>query len=178
MTGGSAGKNTGLLSRRGEIRALQEQAAACRERSNAFNGELGTLRREIAALQAQSAGIEAERKTALEDQMRYQMEEKRLGAMLEELQADHNRSEDQQSSLVRQIELLEEQCRQEERKLDEAQSALSSFREELAAFLCVNRSALSHELSRMEAEGLIRFRKNEFTLLEAGRGRSAWSGTE
>lgn len=51
-------------------------------------------------------------------------------------------------------------------------------REELAAFLCVNRSALSHELSLMEAEGLIRFRKNEFTLLSAGKGRSAWSGTE
>lgn len=48
-------------------------------------------------------------------------------------------------------------------------------REELADFLCVNRSALSHELSRMEAEGLIRFRKNEFTLLSAGRRRSAWS---
>ena len=51
-------------------------------------------------------------------------------------------------------------------------------REELAAFLCVNRSALSHELSRMEAEGLIRFRKNEFTLLSAGRRRSTWSGVE
>ena len=51
-------------------------------------------------------------------------------------------------------------------------------REELAAFLCVNRSALSHELSRMEAEGLIRFRKNEFTLLSAGRGRSTWSTAE
>ena len=51
-------------------------------------------------------------------------------------------------------------------------------REELAAFLCVNRSALSHELSRMEAEGLIRFRKNEFTLLSAGRGRSTWSSLE
>lgn len=50
-------------------------------------------------------------------------------------------------------------------------------REELAAFLCVNRSALSHELSRMEAEGLIRFRKNEFTLLSAGRVRSTWSST-
>ena len=48
-------------------------------------------------------------------------------------------------------------------------------REELADFLCVNRSALSHELSRMEAEGLIRFRKNEFTLFSAGRRRSAWS---
>lgn len=51
-------------------------------------------------------------------------------------------------------------------------------REELAAFLCVNRSALSHELSRMEAEGLIRFRKNEFTLLSAGARRSAWSQAE
>ncbi|MCI9331449.1 MAG: Crp/Fnr family transcriptional regulator [Oscillibacter sp.] len=50
-------------------------------------------------------------------------------------------------------------------------------REELAAFLCVNRSALSHELSRMEAEGLIRFRKNEFTLLSAGKRRSTWSET-
>ena len=38
-------------------------------------------------------------------------------------------------------------------------------REEMASFLCVNRSALSHELSRMEAEGLIAFRKNVFTLL-------------
>ena len=39
-------------------------------------------------------------------------------------------------------------------------------REELASFLCVNRSALSHELSLMEQEGLIRFRKNVFTLLD------------
>ena len=38
-------------------------------------------------------------------------------------------------------------------------------REEMAAFLCVNRSALSHELSLMEQEGLIVFRKNVFTLL-------------
>ena len=37
-------------------------------------------------------------------------------------------------------------------------------REELAAFLCVNRSALSHELSRMQSEGLITFRKNYFCL--------------
>lgn len=51
-------------------------------------------------------------------------------------------------------------------------------REELASFLCVNRSALSHELSRMEREGLIRFRKNEFTLLSAGKGQSTWTSVE
>ena len=37
-------------------------------------------------------------------------------------------------------------------------------REEMASFLCVNRSAMCHELSLMQQEGLISFRKNEFTL--------------
>ena len=38
-------------------------------------------------------------------------------------------------------------------------------REEMASHLCVNRSALSHELSLMRQEGLIAFRKNRFTLV-------------
>lgn len=38
-------------------------------------------------------------------------------------------------------------------------------REEMAAYLCVNRSALSHELSLMRQEGWIDFSKNRFTLL-------------
>ena len=38
-------------------------------------------------------------------------------------------------------------------------------REELASFLCVNRSALSHELTLMRRDGLIRCRKSSFTLL-------------
>lgn len=38
-------------------------------------------------------------------------------------------------------------------------------REELADFLCVDRSALSHELSRMKKDGLIDYRKNYFHLL-------------
>lgn len=48
-------------------------------------------------------------------------------------------------------------------------------REEMADFLCVNRSKLSHELSLMEQEGLIRFRKNCFTLLTAGERLSTWT---
>lgn len=38
-------------------------------------------------------------------------------------------------------------------------------REEMANYLCVNRSALSHELSLMRSEGIISFRKNKFELL-------------
>lgn len=51
-------------------------------------------------------------------------------------------------------------------------------RAELADYLCVNRSALSHELSRMEQEGLILFRKNRFTLLEKGKERSTWASLQ
>ncbi|MBP5212772.1 MAG: winged helix-turn-helix domain-containing protein, partial [Pyramidobacter sp.] len=39
-------------------------------------------------------------------------------------------------------------------------------RQELADFLAVDRSALSAELSRMRADGLIDFRKNHFELLK------------
>lgn len=47
--------------------------------------------------------------------------------------------------------------------------AVSSFiipfnRDQLAQYLNVNRSALSHELSLMQQEGLISFKKNNFTL--------------
>jgi CRP-like cAMP-binding protein len=38
-------------------------------------------------------------------------------------------------------------------------------RQELADYLSVDRSALSNELSKMQTEGLLRFRKNEFELL-------------
>ena len=38
-------------------------------------------------------------------------------------------------------------------------------REELAAYLCVNRSALSHELSLMQKEGLLTFHKNTFSIV-------------
>lgn len=39
-------------------------------------------------------------------------------------------------------------------------------REELANYLCVERSALSHELARMKKDGLILYKKNSFTLLK------------
>lgn len=38
-------------------------------------------------------------------------------------------------------------------------------REAMANYLCLNRSVLSHQLQQMQAEGLIRFHKNEFHLL-------------
>ena len=39
-------------------------------------------------------------------------------------------------------------------------------RQQLADYLCVDRSALSHELSKLQKEGMIQFRKNHFKLLK------------
>ena len=39
-------------------------------------------------------------------------------------------------------------------------------REEMAKFLCVDRSALSRELSKMRDEGILKFRKNYFELIQ------------
>lgn len=44
-------------------------------------------------------------------------------------------------------------------------------REQMAAYLCVDRSALSHELMRMEADGLLTYKKNRFTLLSGGKSK-------
>ena len=38
-------------------------------------------------------------------------------------------------------------------------------REQLASYLCVNRSALSNELSKMRQDGIISFKGREFCLL-------------
>ncbi|MCL2045592.1 MAG: Crp/Fnr family transcriptional regulator [Oscillospiraceae bacterium] len=38
-------------------------------------------------------------------------------------------------------------------------------REEMALYLCVDRSAMSYELSKMRDEGIIRYKKNEFEIL-------------
>jgi len=43
-------------------------------------------------------------------------------------------------------------------------------RQELADYLCVERSALSHELSRMKKDGLIEYWKNSFRLISKFKG--------
>ncbi len=44
--------------------------------------------------------------------------------------------------------------------------AIPFDRNQLANYLCVNRSALSNELSNMQKEGILRYHKNRFELLE------------
>ena len=56
----------------------------------------------------------------------------------------------------------------EMKKRGSSQFSVNFSREELADFLFANRSAVSRELSLMQAEGLIKFNKNKFKILYLG----------
>lgn len=75
--------------------------------------------------------------------------------------------------LMRRLDILS--CRSTREKIlmylhEESQRAHASTfeipynRQELADFLCIERSALSRELSRMQAEGIIVFERNRFSI--------------
>jgi CRP-like cAMP-binding protein len=74
--------------------------------------------------------------------------------------------------LSRKIEILSRRTTREKlfAYFDTRRGAAKKFtlpfnREELAAYLCVDRSAMSNELGKMRDEGLIKFQKNKFELL-------------
>ncbi len=54
---------------------------------------------------------------------------------------------------------------QEAKKNNNSQFTIPFTRQQLADFLCVDRSAMSNELCKMRDEGLLQFDKNQFTLL-------------
>ncbi|MBQ9246048.1 Crp/Fnr family transcriptional regulator [bacterium] len=51
-------------------------------------------------------------------------------------------------------------------KNDEKVFSIPYSREEMAKFLCTDRSALSRELSRMQSDGILRYKKNFFEILK------------
>ncbi|QIB69737.1 Crp/Fnr family transcriptional regulator [Aminipila butyrica] len=59
------------------------------------------------------------------------------------------------------LSYLFEQTQQQERR----SFKIPFNRQELADYLCVDRSALSNELSKLREEGILEFNKNEFNLL-------------
>ena len=54
----------------------------------------------------------------------------------------------------------------EARRLGSSSFTIEFNRQQLADFLSVDRSAMSAELSRMQKDGLIKYHKDEFTLLQ------------
>ncbi|WP_412523920.1 Crp/Fnr family transcriptional regulator [Clostridium sp. JS66] len=54
-----------------------------------------------------------------------------------------------------------------QQKMNKADTFFIPFnREQLAEYLCVNRSALSHELSLMQKDGILETKRNKITIIK------------
>ena len=81
-------------------------------------------------------------------------------------------------ALSRKIDILSKRttreklwCFFDEQRGGDKRFTISFNREEMAHYLCVDRSAMSNELSRMRGEGLIAYNKSTFEILKRPAGR-------
>lgn len=88
MTGGSTNRNTGLLSRTGEISALRKEAETIKTRIDSFNTERKTLAEQLSSVEAKLGGIRGELATAQEDKIRLEGEQRRFEEQLATLKLD------------------------------------------------------------------------------------------
>ena len=139
LTGGSAARQTGLLSRQTEIRQLRDQAAQREGQLRQSEERYQSLNQQLAALDSQLLAIDSESKTASEDQIRYQGEEKRLRLSLEDLERSAGEAQQQRELLVKEREAAAQQLKSCQGGLE----LLAAQREQLTA----DRAALTEELA-------------------------------
>ncbi len=86
LTGGSLGKNSGLLSRTGDIEALKEQARKKGEEIDKKTAEYETALKNFASVEAEVLAVKSESVTATEDKIRVEGEIRRVSGLLDAAQ--------------------------------------------------------------------------------------------
>ena len=137
LTGGSSGKNAGLLTRTAEIETLRQQAAELGTQLEKTRGEKKTAEAELAALEASVSGVRGELKTVQEDRIRLEAEHRRLAEQAQALTADIDALEAEQTDCTRQLA---------------EQRALAEGAAQRAASLEQEAQAREDELSRLGAD--------------------------
>lgn len=81
LTGGSLTKNAGLLSRAGDIKALENRVRELTEKATALEAEHNAANEALNAVRADITAVKAEITTANEDKIRFSAELRRLGEL-------------------------------------------------------------------------------------------------
>ena len=144
LTGGSVGKNAGLLGRAAEIEKMKKQAAALEKDASAAAQDYKTAYEEASALDAQITGAKGELATANEDRVRLEGEHKRLSETLAaakqsildrtQLLADLNRRKAEQEQIEKQSQerqaIIGAQIEQLKENLEEHTGARDSLQQQ------------------------------------------------
>lgn len=156
MTGGSAAKNSGILSRANELKKLlkqqervEEDIKTCAQRLERANSDLAGIRYQLdmaledqAELKSQASSFEAEKRTTLASIAQ-------LEQLLQSLSGDSEAHRSAVDAAKRQIESFMQQQSQKERRLEEIKAGCAAIREEIAR---ISDSKLELEGKRTRAE--------------------------
>ena len=134
MTGGSTGKNTGVLSRANEIARLEQQLRELEEKEELARIDLDKVQRELRALTYQMGAAREELKAAEDGAAACRAEVSRLEAMFEAVKGEIDRLEGEKAGLGSRREELAERVRRLEAE---------------AALLTAKREGLRIELNQM-----------------------------
>ena len=85
LTGGSLAKNSGILSRAGEIKELSDKIVKLLEKSGMLTDNYNSAAAEVASLEAEILNARSEFTTATEDKIRVSGEIRRVGDLISEL---------------------------------------------------------------------------------------------
>ena len=85
LTGGSLAKNSGILSRAGEIKELNDKIVKLLEKSGMLTDNYNSAAAEVASLEAEILNARSEFTTATEDKIRVSGEIRRVGDLISEL---------------------------------------------------------------------------------------------
>lgn len=85
LTGGSLAKNSGILSRAGEIKELNDKIVKLLEKSGLLTDNYNSAAAEVASLEAEILNARSEYTTATEDKIRVSGEIRRVGDLISEL---------------------------------------------------------------------------------------------
>ncbi len=149
FTGGSPGRQTGVLSRKNEIEALEREAARLAEENAAAEHKAKTAAEEVLRLRAEWDALQAEERTVQEDIIRAEGEQKRLCEQRELLSAQR------------------EQCRENRKREAERVSAAEQTVQE------IEQARTASEQKRLELEESLRTLDQSQQELEKQRGEAA-----
>lgn len=156
MTGGSAAKNSGILSRANELKKLvrqyervKEDIKTCAQRLERANSDLAAVRYQLdmaledqAELKSEASSFEAEKRTTLTSISQ-------LEALLQSLSGDSEAHKSAVDAARRQIDSFKNQQTQKEQRLEEIKAKCADIRAEIAR---ISDSKLELEGKRTRAE--------------------------
>lgn len=135
LTGGSRARNSGLLSRAGEIRALREKAASLREKAEAAAQTAKDRQQELSAAQAELEAARGELAGLQEERIRIQAEGARVtreGESLAQERENLTREQTDSASRLRELEAQEQAALAAIARLEGEQAAAQAESDQLS----------------------------------------------